>query len=56
MWRNEAERKALRDKYNNHNKTVQCPTCGSSLIYKKVATSDYAACTKCRTSLGTRGF
>lgn len=56
MWHNNAEKHALHEKYSNHKKRVQCPTCGIVLVYKKVETSDYAACPKCRISFGTRGF
>lgn len=56
MWRNDSEKQALLEKYDHRDRAVKCPTCGSPLVYRKESTSDYAACLKCRTSLGTRGF
>ena len=53
---NEAERKALREKFEHPERTVLCPTCGGPIEYIENRSGQAALCDPCEIMIALRGI
>ena len=56
MWRSNEEKKALKEKFDNPEKNVLCPSCGSPLTYVDNESAYGSECLKCKTSMWIKGL